>query len=540
MPARRSLLVVTALAFTACSSRPAVEPNGPPPKNPLAGAATSIAKTATPDAPPPPPPPRLQCAAGATVAAQWEYAAGANVESYYCTSSEGEHDGPFLTLHPSGATAITGEFHANVLHGPWHRYAPNGTEVEAGIYKDGNKDSTWQQWSATGTLLGSYVMNQGTGIERLWNDDGRVWRERTLLAGVADGPSSLFGSNGVALISEVFKHGLLEGPRSAGDKNVLRVEDKWHEGVRTGDRKMWRRGILWQQDGFDSKGRHHGKFRFWRDRKTFRDTGTYAHGHRASEWKWFDNSGNVERVGSYLDGRRDGLWREMTDNRTTWVGEYKAGKANGTFTYYDYRGNTIGSFEMKNGTGTMLNFFSNKKIDTKIDFVDGKMDGLYQELSLQGKVLVEGHYRSGKKHGAWVEKTAAGAWILASEYTHGKLSGEYRKYLQGKLAVKAHYGAGKQAGQRQGEYLEYVGDTVTLRGQFVAAEKDGIWSTFDEAGAPTTSATWDAGRLEGAWQSFASGKLAVSGNYHNGMRVGTWQWFDGNGTIVREAIYKTP
>ncbi len=547
---RRSatLCVIASAALAACSGRPVGDRNATPTPNPFTSVATAVAAnptvvakpTAMPVATPAPAKSRLTCPTGTNAVSQWAFEVGANVPAYFCTSSTGEQNGPFIVLYPGGATAITGTQQTDELHGAWHRFAADGTELESGVFDHGSKDGVWQQWSTTGALLGSYTMAHGTGVERLWSDDGRLIRERTLVDGIADGPASTFGPTGTPLITENFKHGVLDGPRTVGDKTVLRIDDKWRDGVRTGDRKMWRRGILLQQDGFDNKGRHHGKFMFWRDRKTFRDAGAYEHGRRVGEWKWFDSGGNVERIGGYVDGRRDGAWREMKDARTTWTGQYKSGRPDGTFTFFDYRGNIVGSFDMKDGTGTMLRFSSPKKVERKFEYVDGKPDGLYQELSTQGKVVLEGHYHAGKKHGAWIEKTAGGSWILGCEYARDKLTGDYRKYIGGKISVKARYGTGKQAGLRHGEYQEFTGDTVTVQGQFADDLKTGTWNSYDSAGTLTSSSTWNAGVLDGPWQEFANGKPAVTGLYRAGMRTGTWSWFDGNGTVVREVQHKAP
>ncbi len=539
--------VIASIGLAACSGRPVGERSAAATPNPFAGVATAVTETSTSNAdatpvtnPPIEPARRLTCPTGTTAVKQWAFELGANVPAYYCTSSNGEQNGPFLVLYPGGATAITGNQLAEELHGEWHRFAPDGIELEAGSFDHGIKDGVWQQWSNAGTLLGSYTMTHGTGIERRWYDDGSVLRERTLVDGIANGPAKLVDSAGVVLCSEGFKHGVLDGPRSVGDKTILQVDDTWRNGKRSGERKMWRRGMLLQQDSFDNKGQRHGKFMFWRDRKTFRDVGAYTHGRRVGEWKWFDTRGNLERIGGYLDGRRDGAWREMNNARTSWTGQYKNGRPDGTFTFFDYRGGVVGSFDMKDGTGTMLRFSSPKKVERKIEYVDGRPDGLYQELTTQGKVVLEGHYRAGKKHGSWIEKTANGAWILGCQYARGQLTGDYRKYIAGKIAVKAHYGTGKQAGLRDGEYQEFTGDTVTVQGQFVDDRKTGSWNTYDSTGTLTSSATWNAGVLDGLWQEFANGKPAVAGLYSAGQRTGTWSWFDGNGTVVREVQHNTP
>jgi antitoxin component YwqK of YwqJK toxin-antitoxin module len=533
----RAAILCCAIAGWHCSGRTSVERNT---KSPTPVADVVHIATVTPDAAPPPAKPRLSCAEPLHAVATWEHQVGATVAAFYCTDASGIRNGDFIVLYPNGATAIVGAMSNDELHGHWQRLAPSGVVVEAGDYSHGHKDGDWQQWSRDGKLLGSYAMNLGTGTENMWNDDGWLWRQRAMTDGISNGVSSLLSPLGLEVLHETFKNGLLDGPRFAGDKMLLRMEEKWRDGARVGERKLYRRGLIWQQDGFDSKGRRHGGFSFWRDKKTKRDVGAYAHGHRVGPWKWFDSSGNVERLGAYLDGRRDGAWSEMYENKITWTGQYKNGRADGTFSYFDYRGNEIGSFDMKDGTGTMLTFTAAKKIDSKVDYKDGRREGLYQELTAQAKVLVEGHYRNGKRHGTWIEKTATGAVVLSCEFAKDKLVAEYRRYSSGNVQVKATYGTGKQAGERNGEYLEYADNTVVIRGHYSDDQKDGVWQQFDRDGKLTVAATWSEGELNGSWQEFNNGKLSVTGLYAAGVRAGTWQWLDGNGTVLREAIYKAP
>ena len=60
----------------------------------------------------------------------------------------------------------------------------------------------------------------------------------------------------------------------------------------------------------------------------------------------------------------------------------------------------------------MLTFWGNKKPSSRQHLLQGAQDGIYQELTLRGKVVVEGHYRGDEKHGVWKEWTPEGVPTL--------------------------------------------------------------------------------------------------------------------------------
>ena len=89
----------------------------------------------------------------------------------------------------------------------------------------------------------------------------------------------------------------------------------------------------------------------------------------------------------------------------------------------------------------METFYPNKKVSSKTHMTAGAMDGVYQELTLRGKVVVEGRYSSDHKNGWWREWNDLGPdglqLALEQHWKWGKLDGAVKKYEGGKLASRA-------------------------------------------------------------------------------------------------------
>lgn len=466
---------------------------------------------AAPDAPPPPP--RLVCGEGAapTPAPMPE-------PTWACARPDGTRHGPFLTLFPDGTIEIEGAYKDGALDGPWQRHHPGGAIAEQGAYAAGKKTGRWAQSSASGAPLGEYTLVAGTGVEERWYDSGGLYSSIALKGGLRHGLTKLYAPDGTLLESARYLRGVLDGPRVAGTRSTLRVEEKLAWGVRTGPRKIWQGGMLLAEESYDRRGRLSGPFTIWRTQKIARVTGEYTAGKRSGAWLWKGGDNKKEREGSYTaDGKRDGAWSEWSDDKLTFSGSYIAGRPDGEFAYFDYSGNELGRFTMRDGTGTLLTFHSNHKPATKQRLVRGVENGAYQELTSRGKVTVEGTYVGGVKHGLWRQWTPEGVLELEQSFRRGKLDGAVKKYAGGKLSVQSTYAAGKA----EGPYVEYRGGKPAVTGQFAADRRTGTWTHYAADGAVVLIATYKDGVLEGPWRQLVGGAV-LEGAMAAGRRAGTW------------------
>ncbi len=520
----RTLLIVLTTG-TACGSGPS---SGKPP--PVIGSVEleviAHLPTVPADAaavPAPAEPPRLVCGSATTI-----QLAPAPEPTYFCGRDTGVRHGPYVSLFPDGTTEISGSYKDGKLDGAWERHYPDGAIVERGQYVAGVKDGTWQQLAETGAVLGEYKLKLGTGTERRWYDDGKPYLQRALRKGMPWGELKVWDHDGALAIAAKQYGSRYDGAKTVGAKNTLRIEETYSNGVRRDARQIWQFWLLVLDEHYDTKGKLDGAFTMWRDRKIPRVQGTYDHGKKTGTWSWFDRNNNKEREGDFADGKKAGAWFEWYENKLSFSGSYTDGKPDGEFVYYDKAGTELGRFEIHDGTGTMLTFYPNKKPSSKAHYVDGLMTGVYQELTLRGRVVVEGRYASDKKHGWWREWNdlgAAGLQLqLEQHWRWGKLDGQVKKYENGKLAVVSTYKNGKA----EGPYTEYRDGKPAFTGTFAQDRRTGTWTRYDPDGAVTLIATYKEGVLDGPWHQLDGG-VVLDGTMLAGRRTGTWTRTDKTG-----------
>lgn len=490
----------------ACGSGPSGPKNAPaPPPPPVARPVDA----AVPDAAPPP---RLACDPGTVPAA-----APAPDPTWACVRPDGTRHGAFLTLFPDESIAIRGAYADDRLDGAWRRHRPDGSIAEEGAYQAGKKHGKWRQLGPGGDVLGAYELTDGTGVEKSWYEAGALYSERALQGGVAHGAFKVFAPDGVQVVAARYHQGKLDGTHAFGSRAMMRIEETFAGGVRRGERKIWLLGRLIAEERYDRRGRLDGAYVLWRYPGSPRAKGRFARGERTGPWTWWDRANRKEREGRYVDGKRDGTWTEWSEGKLTFTGRYTAGKPDGEFVAYDRAGRELGRFTMKAGTGTLLTFHGNQRPSSRQAMVDGVAAGIYQELTSQGKVVVEGRYRGGHKHGTWKAWTPGRTLVRVQTYKRGQLDGAVKKYVAGKLATSATYVAGKA----HGPYAEYRDGAPALIGELVDDRRHGTWTTYDKDGQVVLTATYDRGVLHGPWRQLVDGAV-LEGELAHGRRTGTW------------------
>jgi uncharacterized protein len=484
------------------------------------------------DAGPPdaPPAPKLVCGDGTAPAP-----APAPEPTWYCARPDGTKHGPFITLFPDGSIEIEGAYRDGALEGPWRRNHPGGAVAEQGAYAAGKKTGRWVQSSQAGAALGDYELTLGTGLEKRWYDGGALYSEIALKDGVRHGFAKLYDRNGALIESTRYVKGVLDGARVVGTPGILRIEEKFAGGVRTGPRKIWQSSLLLAEETYDRRGRLHGPYTIWRTAKIARVKGEFASGKRTGDWIWKDRENKKEREGSYTaEGKRNGWWFEWSDDKLVFSGAYTAGRPDGEFTYFDYSGNELGKFTIRDGTGVMTTFHGNKKPASRQKLLKGAESGPYQELTSRGKLIVEGTYAGGVKHGAWKEWTSDGVLVLEQSWKRGKLDGDVKKYVDGKLSEQSTYAEGRA----EGPYVELRQGKPAVTGQFAADRRTGTWTHYAADGAVVLVATYKDGVLDGPWRQLVGG-VVLEGNLEAGRRAGTWTRTDKAGA-VQTLTYGSP
>ncbi len=214
------------------------------------------------------------------------------------------------------------------------------------------------------------------------------------------------------------------------------------------------------------------------------------------------------------------------------------------------------------------------------------------ELRFDGRVLVQGSYEDGARHGDWRFYSTEGHLLQKVSYREGKVhalelsmppcpegarlhgqrppdgdavwcqvpgadgawvnQGPFASwYANGQLLAVGDYRGGVQEGPFS---MWYPNGQLKGRGAMKAGLAEGAWTSWHDNGVKHIVATFARGEEEGAWVSYweeggksadgqflhgwesgtwtfwhPSGRLAQQGAYHDGKRVGWWRRWDAEG-----------
>ena len=187
-----------------------------------------------------------------------------------------------------------------------------------------------------------------------------------------------------------------------------------------------------------------------------------------------------------------------------------------------------------------------------VEFVLGKLDGLWTISDKDGKTVSQIQLREGHRNGTAVWYHATGVPLWQCEYRNGILDGSFiEKDQSGKVLREIRYYAGRKLEKKQDFHankklkseFEQIGSAQTLKtpddwnhSKLATYElsgdsiKNGVHATFFDNGSARSTAYYRNGQLDGRFESwYANGQKEVSGQYEIGVQEGQWDWWHPNG-----------
>jgi len=96
---------------------------------------------------------------------------------------------------------------------------------------------------------------------------------------------------------------------------------------------------------------------------------------------------------------------------------------------------------------------------------------------------------------------------------------------------------------KQGSYQLIKQKTVRVSGQYVANQKDGLWTEYQYTGKRISTGNYTTGVRSGPWTFYRTigneEKVWYSGNLKDDKRVGLWNFFDKDGILIQQFDYST-
>lgn len=183
--------------------------------------------------------------------------------------------------------------------------------------------------------------------------------------------------------------------------------------------------------------------------------------------------------------------------------------------------------------GLCIYYFQNGQVQFKINYSDGKANGLYQEYSANGRLIGEGQMKDDQAFGKWKYTSDDGSWqeteILSNQ---DQLTTQY--HANGNIQAKGI----KRKNKKEGLWINYYEDgTVNTKCEYKNGDRDGKWEWFNKNGVLEETGTYRKGKKFGYWIVYQDGAKALMkvGSYDTAERVtGHWIYYHLNGNKKSE------
>lgn len=199
---------------------------------------------------------------------------------------------------------------------------------------------------------------------------------------------------------------------------------------------------------------------------------------------------NINKTDS--KGRKQGEWKKYEKGKLVYEGQFKDNVPFGVFKYYHANGKLKSTTDFQQGVHKVHTtiYHENGHKASEGDFVDQVKNGEWRYYANTDTLITIENYDHGKKTGCWkIFSAQTGVILEETNYSDDKKNGPHKTYYtDGSVSLEETYLAGKQNGKCTAYY-----------------PKRGISST---------------------------------GNFLNGFRIGSWDYYDANGKIRTTYEYK--
>jgi antitoxin component YwqK of YwqJK toxin-antitoxin module/CHAT domain-containing protein len=189
--------------------------------------------------------------------------------------------------------------------------------------------------------------------------------------------------------------------------------------------------------------------------------------------------------------------------------------------------------------GDAINYHENGKEKYRATYVNGKMNGLFQENSINGKLLSQGMMKQDTAFGKWDYFNGEGFRWLEME-RDGKGNDRFTEFHQSNSKIKR---TGLNVNDiAQGQWITYYenGNLLT-KCDYKNGLKDGKWEWYNSQGVLEESGFYKNDKKIGDWMVLYDGakSLMEKGSYDSsGKKTGYWEFYYENGNKKSEGEFK--
>lgn len=478
---------------------------------------------------------------------------------------DGKLDGEYLYYNEKGALEQKKYFNAGQLTNTYTAYFSVGEEIPEYVieYKDDKIKGKALEYYANGKLYSEIPFVDGTrvGVEKTYYINDSLKNEITYEAGKLQGPYKSYYANGKSFEIGTYENDLLYGPFIAYyPDGILQSEGNYEEGLLEGsytyydhDGKKYynytyRKGDVINYRFFNKKGeiikegkKRGGEFYYngFASNGNLTSEGLYdVSGGKKGTWKYYDNNGNLKSTGNYENDRAQGKYISYyPDGNTEWEGNYKYDTLVGYYVSYHKNGSMENQGGYKNGEqqGEWRFYYPDGNLESINYLHQGTFHGKQEYFGVEGELTKIALYKRDDLIAETFYKKDGTEFQIINYTPSKKDTLLVLKHFNGKASTETTY----IHDVMHGPYTAYFFDgSLQGKGQFLNGMKNGTWNWYFENGKPNVAAKYVLDLLDGKFiRYYENGQIEDDDFYELGMRSGDWKSYYEDGALYSNTSY---
>jgi len=473
-----------------------------------------------------------------------------------------EKDGLWRWFNDVGKIKETAVYDSTKLNGPDKTYYHNGQLASFGTQINSLYGGNLYKYNKYGALASITEVKEGksNGIDSIFFNLGKDYLKFTIpyTDDLINGKAIRYYASGEKKLEIDFIDGKRKHEFAYFRNGQIKNEYNYIEGKFDGDYKLYFEtgelsekgqfiddnktgewlsyfidGTLFSKKYFDEKGRLNGLYaEYGRDGKLYYEF-TYRKDDVIS-YKYYDKKGNVIKEAKKKQGKffYEGHYQNGVISTE---GNYLLdGGKDGSWKYYNEYGYLISVEDYDEGvlSGEDNAYFTNAKISSMTNYVEGKADGYSFSNFSNGSKYRESYYVDDMKERIWRYYYIDGTTSVEEFYFHDKLSGDQEFYSEtGKLSYINYFEDGNHL---KSTYYDTLGNVFEVVDYYNPEKYDRHYHN----GNINEKRNYLYGILHGDYTAYYfNGKVSFSGQYFNTNKHGQWKWYNDKGQLIREGEY---
>ncbi len=321
--------------------------------------------------------------------------------------------------------------------------------------------------------------------------------------------------------------------------------------------KIESRGCYYQ-DPLGETMEKHGLWRYFDKEGTLVEERNYYRGKLHGATKLYFSNKKLKQEGYFIQDKQDSIYREWAETGKLLIeGNYTKGSPIKTWDYFYLSGkqkshelyeggevlllsfwvdDSLHTQYIKEGNGYFYEFYQTGATQSSYQYLDGRKQGVFQELSIYGYPLIIGKFEKGEKDSTWNYYDYNGDIEKICTYKREVLDGEYTLYFsKNRLNIHGFY----ENAKKTGEWTWYNNQGgKDQEGFFKEDKQDGKWVYYFPDGKVSYRAEYDMDKKIGVWTYwYQTGEMFKQGSFKNDLKDGEWKTWYEDGTVLMQGTY---